>query len=66
MIKTTLPSEGSRLLRVREDNPACDARARSGELDGGAVRLMVTGMFWVRAPRTAAYDLRAGYAARAR
>lgn len=45
MIKTTPPGEGSRLLRVRENNPVYDACARSVELDGGAVRLMVTGPF---------------------
>ncbi|MES5819608.1 ATP-binding protein [Streptomyces sp. RG80] len=45
MIKTTPPGEGSRLLRVREDNPVYDACARPLELDGGAVRLMVTGPF---------------------
>jgi CO dehydrogenase maturation factor len=45
MIKTTPPGEGSRLLRVREDNPVYDACARAVELDGGAVRLMVTGPF---------------------
>ncbi|MFB8775396.1 ATP-binding protein [Streptomyces broussonetiae] len=45
MIKTTPPGEGSRLLRVREDNPVYDACARPVELDGGAVRLMVTGAF---------------------
>ncbi|MDX3111866.1 ATP-binding protein [Streptomyces scabiei] len=45
MIKTTPPGEGSRLLRVREDNPVYDACARSVELDGSAVRLMVTGPF---------------------
>lgn len=45
MIKTTPPGEGSRLLRVREDNPVYDACAREVELDGGAVRLMVTGPF---------------------
>ncbi|WP_030668056.1 ATP-binding protein [Streptomyces cellulosae] len=45
MIKTTPPGEGSRLLRVREDNPVHDACARPVELDGGAVRLMVTGPF---------------------
>ncbi|WP_369248107.1 ATP-binding protein [Streptomyces sp. R41] len=45
MIKTTPPGEGSRLLRVRENNPVYDACARSLELDGGAVRLMVTGPF---------------------
>ncbi|MEI5098648.1 ATP-binding protein [Streptomyces sp. PmtG] len=45
MIKTTPPGEGSRLLRVREHNPVYEACARSVELDGGAVRLMVTGPF---------------------
>lgn len=45
MIKTTPPGEGSRLLRVRENNPVYDACARPVELDGGAVRLMVTGRF---------------------
>ncbi|MFF5185504.1 ATP-binding protein [Streptomyces sp. NPDC000345] len=45
MIKTTPPGEGSRLLRVREDNPVYDACARPVELDGGAIRLMVTGPF---------------------
>ncbi|GGK90517.1 ATP-binding protein [Streptomyces flaveus] len=45
MIKTTPPGEGSRLLRVVENNPVYDACARAVELDGGAVRLMVTGPF---------------------
>ncbi|MEU3337357.1 ATP-binding protein [Streptomyces sp. NPDC002144] len=45
MIKTTPPGAGSRLLRVREDNPVYEACARPVELDGGAVRLMVTGPF---------------------
>ncbi|MFE9998829.1 ATP-binding protein [Streptomyces avermitilis] len=45
MIKTTPPGEGSRLLRVRESNPVYEACARTVELDGGAVRLMVTGPF---------------------
>ncbi|CAM5240472.1 ATP-binding protein OS=Streptomyces tendae OX=1932 GN=GUR47_19270 PE=4 SV=1 [Streptomyces tendae] len=45
MIKTTPPGEGSRLLRVREDNPVYDACAQPVELDGGTVRLMVTGPF---------------------
>ncbi|WP_435611751.1 ATP-binding protein [Streptomyces sp. bgisy159] len=45
MIKTTPPGEGSRLLHVRENNPVYDACARPVELDGGAVRLMVTGPF---------------------
>ena len=45
MIKTTPPGEGSRLLRVREDNPVYEACARRVELDGDTVRLMVTGPF---------------------
>ncbi|MDN3268283.1 ATP-binding protein [Streptomyces sp. MA15] len=45
MIKTTPPGEGSRLLRVQEDNPLYDACARPVDLEGGAVRLMVTGPF---------------------
>ncbi|MFC8566260.1 ATP-binding protein [Streptomyces sp. NPDC057245] len=45
MIKTTPPGEGSRLLRVCEDNPIYAACARPVELDGGTVRLMVTGPF---------------------
>ncbi|MFD1660105.1 ATP-binding protein [Streptomyces caeni] len=45
MIKTTPPGEGSRLLRVQEDNPVYDACAHPVRLDGGAVRLMVTGPF---------------------
>ncbi|MGA4947193.1 ATP-binding protein [Streptomyces lydicamycinicus] len=45
MIKTTPPGEGSRLLRVGEDNPVYDACVRTVELDAGAVRLMATGPF---------------------
>lgn len=45
MIKTTPPGEGSRLVHVREPNAIYDACARPVELDGGAVRLMVTGPF---------------------
>ncbi|MGB8941880.1 MAG: ATP-binding protein [Streptomyces sp.] len=45
MIKTTPPGAGSRILRVREDNPVYDACARPVELDDAAVRLMVTGPF---------------------
>lgn len=45
MIKTTPPGEGSRLLRVREDNPVYDACARPLRLDGGEIRLMATGPF---------------------
>ncbi|MFI6105865.1 ATP-binding protein [Streptomyces sp. NPDC051310] len=45
MIKTTPPGEGSRLLRVREDNPVYDACARSVRLDDGEIRLMATGPF---------------------
>lgn len=45
MIKTTPPGEGSRLLRVREDNPIYDACARPVRLDDGDIRLMATGPF---------------------
>ncbi|MFE7133468.1 ATP-binding protein [Streptomyces sp. NPDC057638] len=45
MIKTTPPGEGSRLLRVREDNPVYDACARPVRLDPGEIRLMATGPF---------------------
>ncbi|MFF4248200.1 ATP-binding protein [Streptomyces sp. NPDC001822] len=45
MIKTTPPGQGSRLLRVREDNPVYDACARTVALDDGDIRLMVTGPF---------------------
>ncbi|MFD7943011.1 ATP-binding protein [Streptomyces sp. NPDC059744] len=45
MIKTTPPGEGSRLLRVREDNPVYDACARTITLDDGDIRLMATGPF---------------------
>ncbi|GAA2296127.1 ATP-binding protein [Streptomyces caniferus] len=45
MIKTTPPGEGSRLLRVCEDNPVYDACARTVALDDSAVRLMATGPF---------------------
>ncbi|GHF62723.1 ATP-binding protein [Streptomyces mashuensis] len=46
MIKTTPPGQGSRLLRVVEDNPVYEACARPVRLDDDAsVRLMVTGPF---------------------
>ncbi len=45
MIKTTPPGEGSRLLRVSEDNPVYDACARTVRLDDGEIRLMATGPF---------------------
>ncbi|MGK5628016.1 ATP-binding protein [Streptomyces sp. URMC 123] len=56
MIKTTPPGEGSRLLRIQEDNPVFAACARPVALDGATaadgaspgastVRLMVTGPF---------------------
>ncbi|WLQ42300.1 ATP-binding protein [Streptomyces laculatispora] len=45
MIKTTPPGAGSRLLRVREDNPIYDACARTVGLDDGDIRLMATGPF---------------------
>ncbi|WP_055499290.1 ATP-binding protein [Streptomyces albus] len=45
MIKTTPPGEGSRLLRLQEDNPVYDACARTVTLDGNAIRLLATGPF---------------------
>ncbi|MEV6393889.1 ATP-binding protein [Streptomyces sp. NPDC051907] len=45
MIKTSPPGEGSRLLRVGEDNPIYDACARTVALDDGEIRLMATGPF---------------------
>ncbi|AVZ74433.1 ATP-binding protein [Streptomyces lunaelactis] len=45
MIKTTPPGEGSRLLRVHEDNPVYEACARTVHLDDGDIRLMATGPF---------------------
>ncbi|KQX45579.1 MULTISPECIES: ATP-binding protein [unclassified Streptomyces] len=45
MIKTTPPGEGSRLLRVREENPVYEACARPVVLDDGEIRLMATGPF---------------------
>ncbi|GAA2932707.1 hypothetical protein GCM10020221_30650 [Streptomyces thioluteus] len=46
MIKTTPPGQGSRLLRVVEDNPVYDACARTVPLDDEAsVQLMATGPF---------------------
>jgi CO dehydrogenase maturation factor len=45
MIKTTPPGEGSRLLRVTEDNPVFDTCARRVVLDDGEVRLLATGPF---------------------
>jgi CO dehydrogenase maturation factor len=45
MIKTTPPGRGSRLLRVAEDNPVHQRCARPVALDGGTLRLMVTGPF---------------------
>jgi CO dehydrogenase maturation factor len=45
MIKTTPPGAGSRLLQVAGDNPVFDACAREVPLEGGGVRLMVTGPF---------------------
>ncbi|MFF0276063.1 MULTISPECIES: ATP-binding protein [unclassified Streptomyces] len=45
MIKTTPPGEGSRLLRVSEENPVYEACARTVTLDDGEIRLMATGPF---------------------
>ncbi|MYS09890.1 ATP-binding protein [Streptomyces sp. SID6041] len=45
MIKTTPPGEGSRLMRVSEENPVYEACARPVMLDDGEIRLMATGPF---------------------
>ncbi|MGC5000142.1 ATP-binding protein [Streptomyces sp. DT195] len=45
MIKTTPPGSGSRLVSIGGPDAIYDACARPVELDGGAVRLMVTGPF---------------------
>ncbi|UNS98160.1 ATP-binding protein [Streptomyces tubbatahanensis] len=45
MIKTTPPGEGSRLLRLQEDNPIYDACAREVALEGARIRLLATGPF---------------------
>ncbi|BBA99115.1 putative carbon monoxide dehydrogenase accessory protein [Actinacidiphila reveromycinica] len=46
MIKTTPPGRGSRLLRLRDDNPVYAACARELDFGGvGTARLMVTGAF---------------------
>jgi CO dehydrogenase maturation factor len=45
MIKTTPPGEGSRLLRVREQNPVYESCARTVRLEDGRIRLMATGPF---------------------
>ncbi|BDH08642.1 ATP-binding protein [Streptomyces seoulensis] len=45
MIKTTPPGGGSRLVSIGGPDAIYDACARPVELDGGAVRLMVTGPF---------------------
>ncbi|MCT9006346.1 ATP-binding protein [Streptomyces rhizosphaerihabitans] len=60
MIKTTPPGEGSRLLRVGEANPVYDACARPVELDGGTIRLMVTGPFTEADVGVACYHSKTG------
>jgi CO dehydrogenase maturation factor len=45
MIKTTPPGQGSRLLSITEDNPVYEACATALPLEGGEVRLLVTGPF---------------------
>ena len=45
MIKTTPPGNGSRLLRLTEENPIYDTCAHRVELDGGSLRLLATGPF---------------------
>ncbi|MEV5972977.1 ATP-binding protein [Streptomyces sp. NPDC051921] len=60
MIKTTPPGEGSRLLRVREDNPVYEACARPVPLDDGTIRLMATGPFMESDLGVACYHSKVG------
>ncbi|WP_129841569.1 ATP-binding protein [Streptomyces sp. RFCAC02] len=63
MIKTTPPGEGSRLLRLGEDNPVFDACARTVPLDGtggGTARLLVTGPFTADDLGVACYHSKTG------
>ncbi|MFI0785155.1 ATP-binding protein [Streptomyces lydicus] len=60
MIKTTPPGEGSRLLRIDEDNPVYDACARTVTLDGTPVRLMATGPFTASDLGVACYHSKVG------
>ncbi|MFH9227212.1 nucleotide-binding protein [Streptomyces lydicus] len=60
MIKTTPPGEGSRLLRIDEDNPVYDACARTVALDETAVRLMATGPFTASDLGVACYHSKVG------
>jgi CO dehydrogenase maturation factor len=60
MIKTTPPGEGSRLLRVQEDNPVYDACARAVRLDGREIRLMATGPFTENDLGVACYHSKVG------
>jgi CO dehydrogenase maturation factor len=45
MIKTTPPGEGSRLLRLQEDNPVYEACASTVPLGSTRIRLLATGPF---------------------
>ncbi|TQF04631.1 ATP-binding protein [Kitasatospora acidiphila] len=60
MIKTTPPGEGSRLLRIVEENPIYAACARPVALDEGSVRLMVTGVFTEEDLGVACYHSKVG------
>ncbi|WP_077193108.1 ATP-binding protein [Streptomyces lydicus] len=60
MIKTTPPGEGSRLLRIDEDNPVYDACARTVALDDTTVRLMATGPFTASDLGVACYHSKVG------
>ncbi|WP_329396575.1 ATP-binding protein [Streptomyces lydicus] len=60
MIKTTPPGEGSRLLRIDEDNPVYDACARTVTLDDATVRLMATGPFTASDLGVACYHSKVG------
>lgn len=60
MIKTTPPGQGSRLLRIVEENPVYASCARPVALDEGSVRLMVTGAFTEEDLGVACYHSKVG------
>ncbi|GAB2721999.1 ATP-binding protein [Kitasatospora kifunensis] len=60
MIKTTPPGQGSRLLRIVEENPVYASCARPVALDEGSVRLLVTGAFTEEDLGVACYHSKVG------
>ncbi|MFF7635562.1 ATP-binding protein [Kitasatospora sp. NPDC008050] len=60
MIKTTPPGQGSRLLRIVEENPVYATCARPVALDEGSVRLLVTGAFTEEDLGVACYHSKVG------